>query len=354
MVTQRDVARLAGVSVRTVSNVVNNFAYVSEETRAQVQRALEELDYRPNLAARSLNRGRSNLLALVLPLDVPYFTELAAHVVDQAEERGYTVLIDRTEGVAERERQIIMRRDRSAIFDGFILSPLGLTEDELRRWVGKCPVVMLGEMQVEGVDHVAIDDTAAARCATAHLISLGRTRIAAIGVPHRPLAEAAEVASVARWETSAHRSAGYGQALAEAGLPVRPELAVPVRRYQREDGRRAMERLLDLAEPPDAVFCYNDLLAVGAVRAVLSRGLRVPQDVAVVGFDGIEEGRFANPALTTIAPDKARIAELAVARLLERVEGDQSPPAQMEAPWSLVVDASSTGVPGQAAPEVRG
>ncbi|MCG5219268.1 LacI family transcriptional regulator [Streptosporangium sp. KLBMP 9127] len=341
--TQRDVARRAGVSVRTVSNVVNNFAYVAEETRAQVQRALDELDYRPNVAARSLNRGRSDLLALVLPLDVPYFTELAAHVVDRAEERGYTVLIDRTAGMAERERQILMRRDRSALFDGFIFSPSSLTEDELRRWAGKCPAVMLGEMRVDGLDHVAIDDTAAARCATAHLASLGRTRIAAIGVPHPPRTETAALPSLPRRETPAHRSAGYEQALAEAGLPVRPELAIPVRRYQREDGRHAMDRLLDLAEPPDAVFCFNDLLAIGAVRAVLSRGLRVPEDVAVVGFDGIEEGRFVTPALTTIAPDKERIAELAVARLLERVEGDQSPPAQLEAPWRLVVDESTAG-----------
>ncbi|TDD16331.1 LacI family DNA-binding transcriptional regulator [Nonomuraea diastatica] len=354
MVTQRDVARLAGVSVRTVSNVVNNFAYVSEETRAQVQRALDELDYRPNVAARSLNRGRSNLLALVLPLDVPYFTELAAHVVDRAEERGYTVLIDRTEGVAERERQIVMRRDRSALFDGFIFSPLGLTEDELRSWGGRCPAVMLGEMRVDGVDHVAIDDTAAARAATAHLISLGRTRIAAIGVPHLPRTETTAAPNRLRRETSAHRSAGYAQALAEAGLPIRPELTVKVRRYQRDDGRRAMDHLLALAEPPDAVFCYNDLLAIGAVRAVLSRGLRVPEDVAVVGFDGIDEGRFATPALTTIAPDKERIAELAVTRLLERVAGDPSPPVQLEAPWRLVVGESTTGIPGRAAPEGRG
>lgn len=329
--------------MRTVSNVVNNFAYVAEETRAQVQKALDELDYRPNIAARSLNRGRSNLLALVLPLDVPYFTELAAHVVDRAEERGYTVLLDRTEGVAERERQILMRRDRAAVFDGFIFSPLGLSEDELRRWAGKCPAVTLGELRVGGVDHVAIDDTAAAQCATAHLASLGRTRIAAIGLVDRPVGK-----------TAAHRSAGYRQALAEAGLPVRPELAVPVRRYQREDGRDAMERLLDLAEPPDAVFCYNDLLAIGAMRAVLSRGLRVPQDIAVVGFDDITEGHFTTPALTTIAPDKERIAELAVTRLLERIEGDQSPPAQLEAPWRLVIDESTTGVPGRSTSGARG
>ncbi|MGW4802240.1 LacI family DNA-binding transcriptional regulator [Nonomuraea sp. NPDC004297] len=332
MVTQRDVARRAGVSPRTVSNVVNNFAYVAEETRALVQRAMDELDYRPNLAARSLNRGRSDLLALVLPLDVPYFIELAAHVVDRAEERGYTVLIDRTEGVAERERQILMRRDRSALFDGFIFSPLGLPAEELRRWAGRCPSVTLGEVRVDGVDHVAIDDTAAARAATAHLASLGRTRIAAIGLVDRPLGN-----------TAAHRSDGYRQALAEAGLPFRPELTVPVRRYQRQDGRAAMEGLLDLPDPPDAVFCYNDLLALGAMRAVLARGLRVPQDVAVAGFDGIEEGRYATPPLTTIVPDKARIADLAVARLLDRIGGDLGPAVQVAAPWRLMVDESTVG-----------
>ncbi|GAA3159603.1 MULTISPECIES: LacI family DNA-binding transcriptional regulator [Nonomuraea] len=341
MVTQRDVARLAGVSVRTVSNVVNDFPHVSPQTRAQVQRVLDELDYRPNVAARSLNLGRSRLLALVLPLDVPYFTELAGHVVDQAEERGYTVLIDGTEGMAERERQILMRRDRSALFDGFIFSPIGLTGNELRRWAGDCPAVLLGELRVPGVDHVGIDDTAAARAVTAHLASLGRTRVAVIGVPHPPPADALD--APAGRETSVHRAAGYEQGLADARLPYRPELAVRVRHYQREDGRRAMEELLALPEPPDAVFCANDLLAIGAVHAVLAAGLRVPEDVAVAGFDGIEEGRYANPALTTVEPDKRRIAELAVTRLLERVEGGASEPVHLEAPWRLAVNASTAG-----------
>ncbi|MQA78990.1 MAG: LacI family DNA-binding transcriptional regulator [Streptosporangiales bacterium] len=332
VVTQREVADRAGVSVRTVSNVVNEFAYVADETRARVQQALDDLGYRPNLVARSLSQGRSGLLALVLPFDVPYFTELAAHVVDQAEARGYTVLLDRTEGVAERERELVLRRDRTALFDGLLFSPLGLTEDDLRRRVGNCPVVLLGERPAEMFDRVAIDDEAAARRATEHLLDLGRRRIAVIGeVVHR------------RRDTAAHRSAGYRKALRAAGIADDPGLTMVVERFQREDGLRAMERLLDLDEPPDAVFCFNDLLALGAMRAVLARGLRVPDDVAIAGFDDIEDGRYSTPTLTTVSPDKAEIAVRAVEQLARRMSGDTSPPDTVSAPWRLAVRESTAG-----------
>ncbi|HEY6739494.1 MAG TPA: LacI family DNA-binding transcriptional regulator [Actinopolymorphaceae bacterium] len=303
--TLRDVAELAGVSPKTVSNVVNGYVHVSRETRERVEAAIATLKYRPNLSARSLRRGRTGVIALAVPeLDVPYFAELARHLVTAAAERGWTVLIDQTEGVQEREREVI-EGIRDQLIDGLIVSPLALTADDLTDRVDTTPMVLLGERVERGpADHVAIDNISAAREATAHLTGLGRRRVAAIGAQ-----------SFAGGKTAQVRLEGYRAALAEAGLPYAPELVVETERFHRADGAAAMAGLLDLPEPPDAVFCFNDLLALGALRTLLVRGIRVPEDVAVIGFDDIEDGQYATPSLSTISPDKAQIARLALERL---------------------------------------
>lgn len=328
----RDVARHAGVSVRTVSNVVNDFPYVAAATRARVQQSLAELGYRPNLAARHLRRGRSGMIGLVLPeLDVPYFSELARLVIRAARERNYTIVIDQTDGDVEEERRLLLAEGRSHPFDGLIFSPLALTGADLRR-ASHGPVVLLGEhIEAAPFDHIAIDNVAAARAAVEHLVATGRRRIAAIG--DQPYFTG---------ETAQYRTTGYRQALAAAGLPAEPDLLVRASHFHRADGAAAMARLLALPEPPDAVFCYNDLLAFGAMRAVLGRGLRVPGDVAVVGFDNTEEGRYTTPTLTTIAPDKERIATLAVETLLARLDGDVDPPRKLTPSFRLEVRESST------------
>jgi len=332
-VTLRDVARRAGVSVRTVSNVVNDFPYVSPETRARVQKALDELGYRPNLVARNLRRGRTGMIALVVPeLAVPYFAELADLVMAEAGEHGYTTIIDQTHGDIERERQIIHPSTRAMLFDGLIFSPLGMGEAELRQRV-KTPIVLLGErIAGGGFDYVAFDNVAAARRATEHLIALGRRRIAAIGA--QPWDHG---------ETAQYRTQGYHDALVSAGRSVEPDLLVRTPHFHRADGAAAMARLLDLPEPPDAVFCFNDLLALGAIRTLLERGYRVPEDVAVIGFDDIEDGRYSTPTLTTVSPDKQRIAAAAVEYLLERLEGEDKAPRTLMVDFTLVVRESTAG-----------
>ncbi|TDE09275.1 LacI family DNA-binding transcriptional regulator [Jiangella asiatica] len=332
MVTQRDVAKLAGVSVRTVSNVVNDYTYVAEETRARVRQALDELGYRPNLLARGLARGRSGLIALVLPLDVPYFYELSEYVVVEAERRGYTILIDRTDGQATRERALVSRTDRSAIFDGIIFSPIGLGGPELRYRTADTPVVLLGEKPVgASLDRVQVDDVAAAEAATSHLIGLGRHRIAAVGQPVK-----------ARSQTAQHRTLGYQRALQAAGHEFDPDLVATVTDFHRADGALAMTRLLEARRPPDAVFCYNDLMALGALRTLLSKGYRVPEDVAVAGFDDIEDGRYSTPTLTTVAPDKQQIASQAMDLLIRRLDGDAGPPKTARAGWQLMPRESTS------------
>ena len=332
----KDVAARAGVSIKTVSNVVNGYAHVREETRRRVEQAIAELQYRPNLSARSLRAARSGVVALALPeLDAPYFAELARHIVAAAEKRGWTVLIDQTEGTRDRER-IVADGIRSELIDGLIFSPLALTASDLAKRSDATPMVLLGE-RIGGenliADHVVVDNVTAAQQATEHLIQLGRRRIAAIGA--QP--------GIAAGVTARLRLRGYRQALRRAGLPVDESLIRPAMAYHRADGAAAMAELLRLEQPPDAVFCFNDLLALGALRTLLRHGVRVPDDIALVGFDDIEDGRYATPTLTTIKPDKEQIGQLAVDLLADRLAGDRSAPRELLARHELVVRESTTG-----------
>ncbi|HEY0396457.1 MAG TPA: LacI family DNA-binding transcriptional regulator [Candidatus Elarobacter sp.] len=331
----KDVALRAGVSVKTVSNVVNGFQFVSDKTRAKVQAALDELDYRPNLSARLLRGGRTGIVALAVPeISSPYFAELAAQFVQHAKGHGWTVLIDETQGARESER-LVLDGIKSHLVDGLIVSPLALTAKEIEGRRDRTPLVLLGERLAHSpVDHVSIDNVAGARTATGHLASLGRTRIAAIGSqPH------------VSGGTAALRLRGYRAALKAAKIPYDPQLIVPAKSYHRADGYTAMSALLDRPERPDAVFCFNDLLAIGALRALHERGLRVPQDVALIGFDGIEDTEFHTPSLSTITPDKAEIARLALDFLERRIAGGADAVAhEGYAPFELRV-RQSTGAP---------
>ena len=335
-VTLRDVAEHAQVSVRTVSNVVAGYQHVSEAVRRRVQAAMEELDYRPNPVARTLRTGRTGMLALVVPeIDVPYFAELARNVIEAAAGVGYRVMVDQTGHDHERERRLLTGEDRTMLFDGVLFSPL-VTSAELLEMKpsASMPLVLLGEHTFDGrYDHVAIDNVAAAHEATQHLVGLGRRRIAAIGV--QPDEE---------YATPQQRTAGYAKALAEAGLPTTPGYLRPAAHYRREDGYRAARALLETDERPDAIFCYSDLLAMGAIRAVFDAGLRVPEDVAIIGIDDIEEGRYARPSLSTVSLDIPFIAQQAVARIAARIEDPSTAPVQITAPHQLMARESTTGL----------
>ncbi|MGR6322294.1 LacI family DNA-binding transcriptional regulator [Micromonospora soli] len=332
----KDVAERAGVSVKTVSNVVNGYQHVRADTRARVEEAIAELNYRPNLSARNLRKGRTGVIALAVPeLDIPYFAELARHVVTAAAEHGWTVLIDQTGGGPEQERKAASGIGDHMI-DGLIFSPLALAADDLAGLDGM-PMVLLGERVDHGpADHVVVDNVAAAREVTAHLLGLGRRRIAAIGSQRTPEGASARL-----------RLAGYTAALADAGIGYDERLVAPASAWHRADGAAAMRHLLSTDVRPDAVFCFNDTLALGALRALHEAGLRVPEDVAVAGFDDIEDGRFSIPTLTTVAPDKERIARLAVDLLAARVTGDRTaPPRELVAPHRLALRESAPTLPG--------
>ncbi|MFJ6070844.1 LacI family DNA-binding transcriptional regulator [Streptomyces sp. NPDC093065] len=329
----KDVAALAGVSTRTVSNVVSGSVSVAEETRARVQAALDELGYRPNVAARNLRAGRTGLIGLAIPeLHSPYFGELAALVVEAAQQRSWTVVIDQTSGDADAERRLL-EGTGGRLVDGLIISPWALGPEELTGQSRNVPVVLLGERRPHGLaDRVAVDNALAADEATTHLLVSGRRRVAAIGPqPHL------------RNETAKQRLEGYHNALRRAGLDPDPDLERPVATLHRKDGAEAMTALLDAGTRPDAVFAFTDELALGAMHVAHQRGVRVPEDMAFVGLDGIEDGHYANPSLTTVVPDKRQIAERALQCLADRIYSPASavPPLDVVIPHQLVVRASS-------------
>ncbi|WP_433533300.1 LacI family DNA-binding transcriptional regulator [Micromonospora sp. CA-263727] len=333
-VSLKDIAERAGVSLATVSNVVNGYRPVGAQTRLRVQQAIDELGYTPNLSARHLRRGRTGLIALAIPeLTNPYFAELAEIAIREAGRLGYTLVMENTAAAYEAEMSLLNGAQRHVI-DGLVFSPVRVGRDEVLARATDTPLVLIGEgVHDAPYDHIAIDNVAASRSAVRHLVALGRRRIAFIGARHGDESQAAHL-----------RLRGYRAALAEAGLPYRPELVAVTAQFGRRDGVRAMRDLLALAEPPDAVFGYNDLIAIGALRAVAEAGGRVPTDVAVVGIDDIEEGRFGTPTLTTVAPDKAEIARQAVHRLVARIEGAAvTGPLTVQTPFRLVPRESTTG-----------
>jgi DNA-binding LacI/PurR family transcriptional regulator len=329
-----DVAKAAGVSQRTVSNVVRGYVHVRPETRERVQRAIEELNYRPNPSARSLREGRTGIIGLAVPeISAPYFAELADFVQQSAAARGLTLLMDQTG--ADRERELLVLQGyRSHVIDGLILSPMAITAKDLKGHKPDMPTVLLGEfVRRSSLPNVAIDNVAAAREMTAHLLAGGRTRIAAVGAPTTDNVGPAPL-----------RVEGYRQGLREAGVTVRKDLIVMTGGWTRAHGYEAVDQLIRAGTEFDALFCFNDVLALGAIRAISEHGLRVPGDVFVAGWDDVEEARYSIPSLTSVSPDKAAIAECAVESLVGQIAGEAPSTADCSGEYQLIVRESSVPV----------
>jgi DNA-binding LacI/PurR family transcriptional regulator len=335
--TMLDVARLAGVSVKTVSNVVNGYPYLRPTTRARVEAAIAELGYQLNVSARNLRQGRTGMIGLAVPeLSQPYFAELADLVIRQGEEHGVTVLIEQTGG--ERDREIeVLHGTRRRMTDGLIFSPLALGEEDRGEFSVDYPLVLLGERIFHApADHVTMANVEAAYAATRRLIDLGRRRIAVIG------AHPGETVG-----SAALRVEGYERALDEAGLPRDPALVGPVDAWHRSTGAAEMERLLASGTAIDAVFALNDAMALGALRALSARGVRVPQEVAVIGFDDVDDASYSSPSLSTVAPGRQQIARTAVDLLTVRIADTSGhrPFVEVVADFEIV-DRESTATPG--------
>ncbi|WP_237706719.1 LacI family DNA-binding transcriptional regulator [Kribbella flavida] len=329
----RDVARHAGVSPKTVSNVMNGYPFIREDTRRRVLDAIEALGYQMNISARNLKSGRTGIIGLAVPeLSLPYFAELADAVITAAEQHGLTVMIEQTGAVRDRELAALAR-PRGHLVDGLLFSPLALGPDDAEHLRTSTPTVLLGERIFHGpVDHVMIDNVTGTRAATEHLLDLGRRRIAVLGThPGEKVG------------TAAIRYDAYAAALTDAGIEPLSALAIPAEPWHRSTGAEAMQSLLATGVEFDAVLALNDTLALGALRVLAERGIRVPDDVAVAGFDDIDEARYSMPSLTTVDPGRAQIAATAVDILVGRMNGDDADHREIVAEYALHVRESTTG-----------
>ncbi|MFF5771296.1 LacI family DNA-binding transcriptional regulator [Streptomyces californicus] len=331
----KDVAAEAGVSVATVSRVLNGHPSVSQEARTRVLAAVEALGYRPNAVARSLRTAQTRTLGLVIS-DVlnPYFTELARFVEEEARALGYSVIIgnadERPDLQDHHVRTLIDRR-----IDGLLVSPADGGTPLLREVALSGTPMVFVDRWIPGIDVpvVRADGTGAVRDLVAHLHGLGHRRLAIIAGP-------------AATTTGDERVEAFRGALRDHGLAL-PDAYIGQGDFQAASGRRATERFLELAEPPEVVFAADNLMALGALDAIRARGLRVPDDIALAAFDDIPWFVHTGPPITAVAQPTADLARAAVRALADRIEGRT--PQSVTLPARLVVRRSC----GEAAPNER-
>ena len=335
----RDVAELAGVSIKTVSNVVNDYPHVRDSTREKVREAILQVGYRPQVAARQLRTGASKMITLAVPsLAFSYFSDLAQHFIDEAQHRGQTVVLHSTSAGREAERTVL-EGFKQVFGDGVIFNPLLLEEEHFARMERTTqPTVFIGEHLPEnlpqGCDYVRIDNVGASFEATSHLIGTGRRHLAFIG-------KIDTAQGLQPHSSGSLRRDGFLAALRAHDLRADDAVVQEVDAWHRPDGFAGANALLERMPEVDALVCGNDELAIGALAALRRQGRRVPEDVAVTGYDDTPDAPFASPPLTTISPDKAALVRTTLDLLGERIQGYDGPPRVVDTPYSLVVRGST-------------
>ena len=325
----RDVARHAGVSISTVSHVVNNSRAVSSEARGRVLAAMKELGYKPNALAQNLRRQQTLSIGMIVPDSAnPFFAEVARGIEDTSFEQNHSVILCNTDGNVDKQAthtDLLIKNQVAGIL--FVAAGISteLVEDLQARQV---PLVVVDrEVPDVAVDTVLTNHRRGGCQATQHLINLGHRRIACIS-------------GGSDLSPSAERLTGYQMKLQESGIPFEDTLVVKGD-FQYASGYRAAQQLLRLAEPPTAVFACNDLMAVGVISAATEMGLRVPEDLSVVGFDDVRLASFTNPPLTTIAQPKYEIGVIATEMLLARAGNLAAAPRVERLETKLIIRGST-------------
>ncbi|MBB6054321.1 ribose operon transcriptional repressor RbsR [Tolumonas osonensis] len=315
MATMKDVARLAGVSTSTVSHVVNSTRFVSDEIRERILKAVAELNYSPSALARSLKINQTRTLGMMVTTsNNPFFAEVVAGVERICYQRGYTLVLCNTEGDPERLRhnlEVLLQKR----IDGLLLmctEGRSASAEVFGRHPAVPTVVMDWGPLNSQADRIQDNSALGGYLATRHLIEQGHRRIGLISGPIDKL-------------PAQSRQEGYRRALTEAGLPYRQDYVV-TGDFEFAGGISGMQQLLALPEPPTAVFAGNDVSAVGVYQALYRAGLRVPQDISVIGYDDIELARYLTPPLTTIHQPQEELCRQAVDILLDRIQGADDAP----------------------------
>lgn len=307
-VTIKDVAARANVAVSTVSRVLNNSSYVSESTRERVLQAIRELNYHPNNLARGLTTGKTGVIGLMIPdITNPFFPVLARGVEDAANARGYAVILCNTDGNS-RQEEVYLQMLREQRVDGIIFSSASSGRQVIEDLLSERMPLVLIDRKIEGVkvNTVIVDNLGSSCEITRYIIGKGHRRIGFIGGPHH-------------LATSRDRLAGYRMALSEAGIPVDEDL-IKEGDFRYSSGYANMQALFELGVT--AVFAANDLMAIGAIRALEEMGKGVPQDVAVAGFDDIMMASLIKPALTTVCQPTYRMGVIAADLLIDQIAGN--------------------------------
>lgn len=311
MVTVKDVAEKSGVSVSTVSHVINGTRFVSEDLRNKVREAMNTLEYKPNLIARSLRTKRSNVLGLIIAdITNPYYSEMARNIESLGHIQNFTVMLCNSEGEPIKE-EFYINRLMEMRADGIIIISSKIHQEKLEEMVGRdLPVVLIDKHGVGiHMDLVAIDEYEGGRLATEHLISLGHRRIACInGVSENYL--------------NLDRLRGFRAAMESAGLDTDEQLIISSD-FDVVAGFRNAKMLLEMEDKPTAIFATGDLIAYGVIQAAHQMGVRIPEELSVVGFDDIYLSKFFVPPLTTVKQPLYEISEAAINCFFERMENNQ-------------------------------
>jgi LacI family transcriptional regulator, galactose operon repressor len=331
--TIREIAELAGVSIATVSRVLNGRDDVSDDTRELVRRVVREQGYTANRSARGLSAGRTGLVGVLVPLVYPvYFSAILSGAAEALYEQDMRLVLSPTQHEHDREVSLLERLMHGMTDGALIVLPEESSEELERalaegyRFVVVDPLMPLDER----IPSVSAAHMSGADQAMQHLLALGHRRIAAVTGP-------------SGWVATEDRRRGYHAALAAAGILPEPALEVEAD-FEIVPGREAAGALLDLPDPPTAIFAFNDNIAIGTLRAARERGLRVPEDLSVVGFDDIEHATIVTPALTTVRQPLAEMGRTAVSLLILLLERQRFETLHIELATRLVV-RESTGPP---------
>lgn len=312
MVTIQEVAQAAKVSVATVSRYLNNPDIVAKATGQRVDKAIQDLNYEPSMLGRNLRKSESRLLIVLLPtISNPFYIEVINGIEDTAIEHGYNILLCQTDSNPKREA-IYFNLIKNRLADGIISMDPTVNRQKLIEIAQSYPLVQCSEYDEEGIiTYVTINNEQAAYHAVKHLIKIGHKKIALINSDEKFL-------------YARERRQGYEKALKESGIKINPDWIYTTDYLEFDNGRQGMKSLLSKSETPTAVFAVSDILAIGALKEINLKGLEVPKDIALIGFDKISFSNMTYPTLTTISQPMYQMGSMSVNMLINKINGKKT------------------------------
>ncbi len=324
----QEVAKLANVSVATVSRVLNNNSYVKESTREQVMKAIKALNYSPNMSGRFLRRNETKVILVLLPtISNPFYSKAVAGISHIADKLGYLIMICNTESSLNKEMEYLdLLRYKQA--DGAIIMSQAMNVEQLEEIGANFPIVQCFEYyQSDSLSFVSVDNEKAAYEAVNYLIGIGHKRIALVGCHPQ-------------YTSAAQREDGYKRALRDANIEPDPSLIIRGN-YGFKSGYDCAVKLMEAGDLPTAIFAISDMQAIGVIKALSGKGIKVPGDVSVMGFDNIAFSGIYDPGITTVSQPTHKIGSKAMDILIRQIKGELPNPQHLFLKHGLVVREST-------------